>query len=172
MNIGNVNWGSVADWVSGLGTIFAVVVALYLSKEGQRIRLTGRAGISFLVGNGMPAQKIFAFSVTNVGARTTIVTNIGMRVGFFKKQYAIIPHGFSINSSPVPCQLADGESAYWHIPLDGEKTWLNDLCNDFVSTRMNVMTLQFQIHTSNGGYISLKPSSSLRKELMSIIKNS
>ena len=53
MNICTINWGSVADWVSGLGSLSAVIVALYLSKESMRVRLQGSAGLRIILGNGM-----------------------------------------------------------------------------------------------------------------------
>ena len=37
MFILNIEWGSVADWVSGIGTFAAVIVSLYLAnhRKGQ-----------------------------------------------------------------------------------------------------------------------------------------
>lgn len=172
MNIADINWGSVADWVSGLGSLSAVITALYLANYSQRIRLRGHAGLRMVVGGGEPAISIISFSVTNTGNRPTVINNISMRVGFFKKKYAIITTSREIHSSPMPCPLSDGEEANWNIPIGEKKVWLVDLCSKFILTPSDVRTLKFRIHTTNGGHISLKLELSLRKELLTIVKSS
>lgn len=169
MNCGNIDWGSVADWVSGLGSFAAVVVALYLSNAAQRIYLRGNVGLRLVISNGMPEQKILVFSVTNIGSRATVVNNLAMRVGLFKKRYAIITTGRDFGSSSMPAPLTDGEVANWHIPIDKEKTWLIDLCKNFVRSKFDVHTLRFEIHTTNGGHLKLKPEPALKEELLAIV---
>ena len=39
MFILNIEWGSVADWVSGIGTFAAVIVSLYLANHRKRPRI-------------------------------------------------------------------------------------------------------------------------------------
>ena len=39
MFILSVEWGSVADWVSGIGTFAAVIVSLYLANHRKRPRI-------------------------------------------------------------------------------------------------------------------------------------
>src|SRR3954463_3370440 len=169
MNCGDIDWGSVADWVSGLGSFSAVVAALYLSNAAQRVYLRGYVGLRLIISTGMPAQEILAFSVTNIGSRTTVVNNLAMRVGFFKKRYAIITTDRDFGSSSMPAPIADGEVANWHIPIDKEKTWLIDFCKDFVQSKLDVHTLRFEIHTTNGGHLKLKPEPALKKELLEIV---
>jgi hypothetical protein len=57
MCIAEINWGSVADWVSGLGSLSSGVIALYLARASQRIRLKGYCGIRVIVGFGTTPEK-------------------------------------------------------------------------------------------------------------------
>ncbi|EGR0469088.1 hypothetical protein FG064_19240 [Vibrio cholerae] len=168
----SLEWGSVADWVSGLGSFAAVVVALYLSRESMRIRLKGYAGLRVIVGPDHPRKDVMAFSVTNVGSRTTVITNIGMSVGIVKKRIAIITLGQDMYSSPMPYQIADGEEAHWNIPLGENNSWLNELTNDFIFSRFDVLTLKFIISTSNGGHINIKPEKPFQRALLNVLKAS
>lgn len=54
---GGITWGSIADWVSGLGSLFAGVIALYLARASERIRLNGYVGVR-LAGGGMPTVEL------------------------------------------------------------------------------------------------------------------
>jgi hypothetical protein len=90
MTLENVNWGSVADWVSGLGSVSAAIVALYLSRSAQRIKLRGYCGLRIrLAGESEPQELVFV-SVTNIGNRATVICNLAIRTGVWKKRVAII----------------------------------------------------------------------------------
>ena len=45
-----IEWGSVASWVSGLGSFAAVATALYLSRDAQRVKLNGYCGLRSCLG--------------------------------------------------------------------------------------------------------------------------
>ncbi|WP_144900673.1 hypothetical protein [Luteimonas cucumeris] len=166
-----INWGSVADWVSGIGALTAAIVALYLARRSERIRLKGHCGIMVLFFPGGPKQDVFVVSATNVGTRSTIVNNIGMRVGRFKnKRQAVIGINATLYSAGVPHALADGQTANWHIPLDAEKSWVKDLCGTIVKTKDDVRTLRFVVHTTHGEDLILKPAESVREVLLSTLK--
>ena len=169
MNWSTVNWGSIADWVSGLGSLSAVIVALYLSRSAQRVRLRGYCGLRVVIGGGVPPQDIVSIRVTNIGNRGTIICNISMHVGLFKKRLAIITLTKDQYSVGIPYPLTDGQEGHWGIPLDDKKSWLVDLCKDFVRTPWDVRTLRFQVHTTNGQHITLRPELPLREAILSVI---
>jgi hypothetical protein len=73
MSMSDINWGSVADWVSGLGSLSAGIIALYLARASQRIRLKGYCGLRMIVGFGNTPQEVVSFVVTNVGTRSTVI---------------------------------------------------------------------------------------------------
>jgi hypothetical protein len=47
-----VNWGSVADWVSGIGSLSAAIVALYIALFSQRVKLRGSCGRGLIITEG------------------------------------------------------------------------------------------------------------------------
>lgn len=108
-------------------------------------------------------------NVTNIGTRSTIVGNLGMRVGIFKKRFAIIPMVKDQYSVGIPYPIADGQQAHWAMPLDENKTWLRGLCEDFVVTPTDVRTLRIQIHTTHGETFNIRPERPLREAMLEII---
>lgn len=119
---------SFADWFSALGTIGAVIVALYLARQDKRIRLRVSAGHRIIVSPGIKGDppQYLAIRITNVGHRDVQVTGIGWRIGMFRKFYAdqtIISDGLS---STLPVRLRDGDEACYYIPLFSDIDWLKE----------------------------------------------
>lgn len=171
MTIADINWGSVADWASGLGSLFAGIIALYLARASQRIRLKGYCGLRMIVGFGTTPQEVVSVVVTNIGTRSTVINNISMRVGHFKKKrIAIITLVRDQYSVGIPYALADGQEAHWGIPLDQSRTWIKELCDGFVQTPNDVITLQFRVHTSHGYDFVLRPEEPLRKAILEALE--
>lgn len=167
-----MNWGSVADWVSGLGSMLAGIIALYLARETQRIRLKGFCGIRTLVAVGMPQQDFVMISVTNVGTRTTVVNNVSIRVGFFKKRTGIIIMPKDLISVGIPYSLTDGEEGRWALPLDENKSWIRDLCKQFNIDKRSIWTLRFLVHTNHGETLTIRPEVGFRNEALEVIRTS
>ena len=166
-----VEWGSVASWVSGLGSFAAVVTALYLARDAQRIKLNGYCGLRLVVGGGLPQKELLFISVTNIGSRPTIINNIGMTVGRFKnKCFAIITAVKDAYSDGVPVTIGDGEVAKWGIPVGEDKRWIKDLVKDFVITEKDAETLRFVVYTTHGHDKVIKPEEPLVQEIKKAIK--
>jgi hypothetical protein len=165
-----IDWGSVADWVSGLGSLSAVVTALYFASDSQKIKLDGYCGIRLVVGNGGPQKELIWISVTNVGSRTAIINNVGMRIGRFKKRRAIITFSKDIYSDGVPVELADGQVAKWGLPLTEDKKWIKDLVDGFIETEDDIRTLRFTIFTTHGAMKVIKPEDSLKQEIQKALR--
>ena len=145
MEICSIYWGSVADWVSGLGSMAAVITALYLASWSQVIKLSGYCGIRSVIGVSGPQQELVFISVTNIGSRTATICNIGMRVGRFKKRHAIITPSKDIYSDGIPVTLADGQVAKWGIPLNQDMQWIKLLVGGLVKTESDAHTLRFLV---------------------------
>lgn len=167
-----MNWGSVADWVSGLGSFAAVVTALYLATDSQKIKLDGYCGLRLLIGGGTPEQEFLWISVTNVGSRTAIVNNVGMTVGRRKKKrHAIITVSKDPYSDGLPVSLADGQFAKWGIPMTNDRKWIKDLVGDgFVKTEDDVDTLRFLVYTTQKAVKELNPEEPLREAIRTALK--
>ncbi len=172
MDIYSVNWGSVAEWVSGIGSLAAVITALYLASSSRRVRLDGYCGLRRSIGGGMPEAELLYINVRNIGSRSTIVNNIGIRIGLIKKRYAILAPPRDRYSDGIPKALGDGEEAHWAIVLDEEDTWVKKLCKGFVKSGIDVWTLRFQIHTTNGGSTNIRPEKELRDKILKCLGRS
>ena len=158
-----INWGSVADWVSGIASFGAVVTALYLSKATQRIRLHGLCGHRIVVERGRENKDLVSIFVTNIGTRPTVVKSIGLRFGLLRKRYAILKLQKDEYMDEMPRSLGDGEQAHWGIPLDEERKWIDDLfVKDFAKKWVDVETMVLQVHTTNGRTYSFRPEKALR----------
>jgi hypothetical protein len=169
LNLSEINWGSVADWFSGLGSLSAAMVALYLAKSAERIRLRGYCGLRVIVAQAMaPQDKVFQ-SVTNFGTRATVINNISIRVGWFNRRHAIITVVKDQYSVGVPYTFSDGQEGHWGIPLDKDKKWLVDLIDGFVVTRSDVNSLRFFVHTNHGETLALRPEKPFRDAILELL---
>lgn len=163
-----MEWGSVADWVSGIGSMSAAISALYLAKSANKIKLQAHFGHRLLLVQGMEPQEIILFSVTNIGNRSTVIKSVGLRTGLFRKRYGIIAVEKNNISDVMPKALADGEEGRWSIVLHGKNNWLTELRDKFVADWLDAWTLCLEIHTSNGGVINVRAEKGIRKKLLEI----
>jgi hypothetical protein len=112
-------WVALGTWFSGIGTIAAVVVALYLAtRAGPKLRFSVMA--ERVLSNDVKT-KFIQTEVTNCGDRPTTLTNIGL--AYFEKRWSLArlrnrpsraavlinPHIQDSNvSQPLPCELKPG----------------------------------------------------------------
>lgn len=165
----NIEWGTVADWVSGIGSLSASVVAIYLARFSHRIRLTHSFTPAALFYPDGRRDPIFSISATNVSTRPTTITNISFNAGRGDKAInAVIQLQGLPGSSSMPATLADGQSASWNIPEKFEHEWLNKISAGMANKGLepkDLSNFSFVIHTSNGGLIKCKPD----KRVISIL---
>ena len=169
----SVEWGSVANWVSGIGSLTASCVALFVAERNRQISLSGYVGKRVLIGGGFPKTNVLSISVTNLGTRAAKITNVGFQCGRGKgKRVAIVSVGIRdpkfhwVITDSIPKTLNDGESANWQIPLNESENWIDDLVdNQFVRSWLDVETLRFSVHTSHGKTKYIQPERSVREQL-------
>lgn len=159
-----------APWLSALGTLSAVSVSLYLARAAKPLKLEIRAGHRIIVETGQkgtPPEFLFV-SVINTGHRIATITNIGWKIGLFKKRHAIQVVQKDMYSSGVPVKIDDGEEAKWLIPLDLADNWIQRFARDFLKPypRWNLFWLRLQIHTSVGKTFEARIEKGLRSKLM------
>ena len=170
-SIPNLNWGSIADWVSGIGSLAAATVALYVALSSQRVKLRGYCGHRLILGGPEPQFEVFSVSVTNISQRPTVITNVGFTFGIFRwKRHGLITFMQDDISHGIPKTLSDGETANWNVRLGPNQKWVKELIEKFEVSRFSVATWRVHVHTSNGGTTALRPEKNIREILVSAIK--
>lgn len=165
-----VQWGSIADWVSGTGSLAAAVVALYVAHSAQRVRLKVYCGHRLVVGRGQPTFDVFSVTATNISQRPTVITNIGFSFGLWRwKKHGIITFMQDDIGHGIPKPLSDGETGSWNVRLGPNNVWVTDLVNKFPFNRFSLLTWRVHVHTSNGGTTTVRPDKSMRELVLAAI---
>lgn len=88
LEIGLNSWGSVADWFSGIATLLAVIVSLFLSSKKEKPKITVEySGIAALmIQNGL--YHCHSWSVYNYSNMPAKITVVGALIS--KKKHIIL----------------------------------------------------------------------------------
>ena len=170
--IGKAQWelyNSFSNWLSAVATLAAVLVSLYLARRAGKPRASVSVGHRLIVtpGETRKPPEVIVFRIVNTGDRTIRVTNIGWRIGLWKRRYALQLYEAN-QSSPLPIELAHGQEAQWTVPLDArESPWLEYFADGMLKPNLwlSSRTIKAQFHTSVGEVFSAKPEANLVKML-------
>ena len=160
---------AIGTWVSGIGSLAAAIVALYLANRTQIIRLNVHVGLmDVVIGDGSPLQKHLGFQVTNLGEKPVIVNTAGWAIGKEKKRRFAVQPLQSPHSAQYPVELAHGKSANFFVSFDVMPEWPREFATGFVKdlSDKNLKTLVAQVHTSVGKTIEVHP----RRDLLDALK--
>ena len=110
---------SFAPWLSAIGTVFAVLVALYLARKDNRINLKVAAYLGEPVFLDKPSKgkEFICVSVTNVGRRSAILNAIYFE-NLIKRKIKFFLVSDQSFSAKIPIKLNDGEQADYYFPLE------------------------------------------------------
>jgi|SRR5580692_5561138 hypothetical protein len=162
-------WVAVGTWVAGIGTLAAVIAALYLARRVEKVRLKVHVGPRVVVlGDGTPFKKQIAFSVTNLGERPVTIESVGWSIGRGKgRRFAIQPVSGPFTSQ-YPIEIAHGKGTTFMVSLSETPNWYLEFATGFVQdlSDESLKTLVAQIHTSVGQTIEIHPE----KELVDALK--
>ncbi len=164
----------IGTWLVGIGTVGAVITSLYLARRDSRVNLKVSAGHRIIVGAGINIKDppdYCSIYIVNQGFRKATITNIGWRVGFFRKQYAIQQIDGNAYSSPLPVELSDGQEAKYLIPFknpSGQHHWIDEFPKGFLDKWPNfrVRTLRLQVFTSVGKTFEAKLEKGLIEKIV------
>lgn len=170
--IGKAQWdfiNSFANWLSAIGTLAAVWVALYLANRAARpnIQLSVGHRIVLEAGTKELIPEYVMFKVVNAGDRPVRITQIGWKVGLFRKRYAVQMYE-TLASSKLPVDLSHGQEASWMIPLAArDEPWLTYFAKGMLMPhyRISCMTLRGCAYSSLGHQFSTKPERNLLSKL-------
>lgn len=106
-----------SGWASAIGTLAAVVTAIYLSRRDKMIRLTVRASKGIVLHNQVSSDVVWV-AVANIGLRPTKISNMYWKIGFWKPTEFIQTPSSDPNSDQMGVKLADGDTASYVFPID------------------------------------------------------
>ncbi len=164
----------LGTWLSGLGTLAAAFIALWLGLRGSRVKLRAFADLRLVaadlrsvVGTGELERGLY-IQVTNGGERPVTIISVGWCVGWrvskrWNRRFAINPTALN----QCPKTLSHGESASFYTSFSEQPDWMRNFSAAFIknTTRRHVKTLRVQIHTSVGHTENVIPAESFLKEL-------
>jgi hypothetical protein len=150
---------------------------LYLARQGKSIKLNITAGHRLMATPGIkgPYPEYLVINIVNTGHRDVQITNIGWKVGFFKKQMQhaiqlVEPDGIS---SHLPVWLKYGEQANYYIPLGVKREWLETFTIDFYKhhPQSRVKHTKIWVSTSLGKTLESTIENGLQKIILEYIEN-
>ena len=107
-----------APWVSGIGSLAASTVALYLARRQRRVHLHVYFTVRIQMDPETPhaTSPRFAYiDVTNRGARRAVVHSVGFSFGWLRKKEFILP---ALEGPQLPVKLEDGDTVSFRTPLN------------------------------------------------------
>ena len=161
-------WVAIGTWVAGLGTIAAVIVALYLARRSEKVRLQVHVGLrQVILGDGSAFQRHVAISVTNRGERPVTINSVGWAVGKRKQRRVAIQPVSGPHTSQYPIELAHGKGANFMVSFVETPNWPREFATGFVEdlSDKSLKTLLAQVHTSVGQTVEVHPENDLLEEL-------
>jgi len=174
-NLNLVN--AIAAIASAIGTVAAVIVALYLARKDERIRLRVSNGIMMAASMG-PVQKVlgleFHVSVTNLGRRPASLNGIEFQVGLFKKRkkHFFILFPMDPYNTTLPKTLSDGEQASFSMAESEFDRTISDLAKS-IGDDLNAFDRLFVkvvAKTTTGDQAKSKLQKGLHKKLVKQLK--
>jgi hypothetical protein len=156
-------------WVSGIGTLLAVVVSLHLARRQTAVKLDLRAGHRLVVTLGeKQIPEYISIQIVNVGQQPTTITSVGWTIGFFRKSHFVQRVDGDPMSDQIPKELATGKQAKFFVPLDQEPNWIERFAANLDARfpAISVRTLRIWVSTTVGKTVFSKPERSLQKMLV------
>lgn len=161
-----------APWLAALGTLAAVVTALYLARRSERISLKVSLGIRKVAVEGGTFGESPSFvwaGITNLGRRTATLTTLWFRPSLWGKAGAVWLAPRNALSSPFPITLGDGQSANYALPVDEFQKNFEEIVRGWVSGKLGRVRLRFvsfRVTTSTGQVFSTIPEKPMRQLLL------
>ena len=159
----------IGNWLAGIGTLCAALVALWLARRSEKIDLMVNVDERLMVGEGYTEHpRYLCIKIVNRGQRNMIINSIGWRVGKKNKKYCLQLLDNSPYSSKLPIELPYGYEATYLVSFFRKAEWLKNFSNDFIGNDIErkIKSLYLQVFTSVGKTIEIKVSENLKEALI------
>lgn len=110
----------LAEWLSAIGTVGAVIVALWLAGRQNRVVAKVHVSVVNLVGRGQSfsgSPEYFQIAVTNSGLRDLVVAGLTWRLGVFSRERVVVVPTDPPLSPRLPHRLSPGDTAHFLFPV-------------------------------------------------------
>jgi len=152
---------------SAIGTVAAVVLALYLARRDNMIRLLNSVTEGELISQ-TGFRSVIMINITNIGRRPVQVNSLSWRLGFIKKRFYFIKLDQNdLDNHPLPKKLEDGDQAQYFISFQDFKKIMGDIIPGLTWIRRNHVSISMKllVHTSAGKTFIVKPDKILRTQI-------
>ncbi len=161
----------LGTWISGIGSLLAVIVALYLALSERAVRLKVTAGYRLVMTSGLGKDgEVIDITVANIGARDVVVTNVLWSWGILRRQYAVQVTGSAMDSLRIHQRLEPGHRGSFYIDVDpkDDDNWIRRFAKNLPKylRKLWVRRMKVGISTAVGKTVWAPIEMSLGKELI------
>lgn len=163
---------TVAQVLSAIGTLAAVIVSLYLARHQNAARLRVRATIGHIVAQGVPgsAEKVLSISIANASQRNLTIESFGWRIGRFRRSHYFQTLTAHPLAGKLPAKLAPSERASFVFPWEQYSENSAKMRADFgkrsFQRRLRSRSMRLTVSLSTGEYLSFTVARELRQALL------
>lgn len=172
-NSGNKDWWDLlsitASCLSALGTMAAVIGALYLARRDERIRIKTTAAVWVPI--DFPEQAFVGVDIVNLGRRSATVQKVYFKSGIVHRLCYLIPPS-TRSSSTLPVKICDGEVAHFGFVMEQINSLSlikTDLYGWFAWLKAHF--IKVGVALSTGEHFEARVNKSLRNRLLSKAKD-
>lgn len=154
----------LASWFSAIGTISVEIVAIWVAKRIEKVKLKVWVGMRILI-DGQNKQEFLVFSATNLSERPVTITSIDWRIGRMKKnRRRAIQLLHEISPNQYPRKLEYSDSVMFFSRLNRDEKVINSF-KENVIVDQSVDSLEAEFHTSVGAIVRVKSEEEFLKLL-------
>ena len=152
-------------WVSGLGSLAAAGVALWLGYRAGRVKL--KVTSHFYSSSHRNVTGSLSIDVTNLSERPVTISHVAWRVGRrLNRHWEYSPANLSSQSRE---KLEYGDTATFSIRLHKNEFWLNEFITDMPAWK-HVKALRLRVKTSTGHTKRVVPGKDFLRKLESLAR--
>ena len=144
---------AIGTWFASIATIAAVIVALYLAKKDERVRIKVNANLmSRFQAPTIVEHEFLSIRVTNLGARPVEIVVVGWCIGKGKKKKKFIQTFGNPESTAIPARIPHGGTAHFTLSPDDTSSWIRSMADCLLQYQSGTSldTLRVLISTSTG----------------------
>jgi hypothetical protein len=160
-------------WLSAIGTLSAVIVALYFSRKRGKISCIIDSNISKIFEEDkLDPLDVISITIVNTGTRAFAILSIYWQWGFFKKKLFFQPPTLSEYSTKLPLKISDGDEVNIYIPIKIFLTMITNDSSHYFKKYFFIKkySLKIMVYTSTKKKILKRVGKSITNEIKSILE--